>query len=79
MFEHQTQINNTPLPFRKVLCYIQMENYQYILIKDIHTNPYQPRKDFSIESLNELANLLKRMINLYLLSSGNHSILDTNF
>ena len=36
-----------------------MENYQYILIKDIHTNPYQPRKDFSIEKLNELANSIK--------------------
>ena len=34
-------------------------NYQYILIKDIHTNPYQPRKDFSIEKLNELANSIK--------------------
>lgn len=42
-----------------MLCYIQMENYQYILIKDIHTNPYQPRKDFSIEKLNELANSIK--------------------
>ena len=53
-------IVNTPLHDRKgVLCYIQMENYQYILIKDIHTNPYQPRKDFSIEKLNELANSIK--------------------
>lgn len=53
-------IVNTPLHDRKgVLCYIQMENYQYIPLKDIRTNPYQPRKSFSQEKINELAASIK--------------------
>ena len=36
-----------------------MEKYQYISIEDIHTNPYQPRKHFSSEKINELANSIK--------------------
>ena len=36
-----------------------MENYQYIAIEDIQTNPYQPRKYFSSEKLNELANSIR--------------------
>ena len=42
-----------------MLFYIQMENYQYIAIEDIQTNPYQPRKHFSSEKLNELANSIR--------------------
>ena len=42
-----------------MLCYIQMENYQYIPLKDIRTNPYQPRKSFSQEKINELAASIK--------------------
>ena len=42
-----------------MLFYIQMEKYQYISIEDIHTNPYQPRKHFSSEKINELANSIK--------------------
>ena len=36
-----------------------MENYQYIPLKDIRTNPYQPRKSFSKEKINELAASIK--------------------
>ena len=36
-----------------------MENYQYIPLKDIRTNPYQPRKNFSQEKINELAASIK--------------------
>ncbi|MBP2624110.1 ParB/RepB/Spo0J family partition protein [Streptococcus oricebi] len=36
-----------------------MENFQYLKLKDIHTNPYQPRKTFSQEKLLELANSIK--------------------
>ena len=32
-----------------------MEKYQYIALKDIQTNPYQPRKEFSEEKIKELA------------------------
>ena len=42
-----------------MLFYIQMENYQYISLKDIRTNPYQPRKNFSQEKMNELAASIK--------------------
>ena len=43
------------------MCYAisAMENFQYINLKDIHTNPYQPRKTFSQEKLNELANSIR--------------------
>ena len=36
-----------------------MEKYQYIALKDIQTNPYQPRKEFSEEKITELANSIK--------------------
>ena len=36
-----------------------MENFQYIALKDIRTNPYQPRKHFDEEKLNELAQSIK--------------------
>ena len=36
-----------------------MEKYQYIELKDIQTNPYQPRKEFSEEKITELANSIK--------------------
>ena len=35
------------------------KNVTEILIDDIRSNPYQPRKSFDIESLNELAKSIK--------------------
>ena len=42
-----------------MLFYIQMENFQYIALKDIRTNPYQPRKEFSQKKIEELAASIK--------------------
>ena len=42
-----------------MLFYIQMENFQYIALKDIRTNPYQPRKQFSQKKIEELAASIK--------------------
>ena len=42
-----------------MLFYIQMENFQYISLKDIRTNPYQPRKEFSQKKIEELAASIK--------------------
>lgn len=36
-----------------------MENFQYIALKDIRTNPYQPRKQFSQKKIEELAASIK--------------------
>ena len=36
-----------------------MENFQYIALKDIRTNPYQPRKEFSQKKIEELAASIK--------------------
>ncbi|KXT84896.1 ParB/RepB/Spo0J family partition protein [Streptococcus panodentis] len=36
-----------------------MENFQYIPLTDIRTNPYQPRKEFSQEKIKELADSIK--------------------
>lgn len=42
-----------------MLFYIQMENFQYIALKDIRNNPYQPRKEFSQKKIEELAASIK--------------------
>ena len=36
-----------------------MENFKYIALKDIRTNPYQPRKEFSQKKIEELAASIK--------------------
>lgn len=36
-----------------------MENFEYITLTEIRTNPYQPRKDFNQEKIKELADSIK--------------------
>lgn len=55
-----TKNENTPLQFGKgVLCYIEMEELLQIPVSDITVNPYQPRTEFSVEKLTELAESIR--------------------
>lgn len=53
-------MTHTPLQFGKgVLFYIEMEELLQIPVNDITVNPYQPRTEFSVDKLTELADSIK--------------------
>ncbi len=55
-----------------------MENFQYIALKDIRTNPYQPRKEFS-KKIEELQHQSKKMVSFSQSFFGNLHFLVMKF